>query len=179
MSQEWVHFDRVVNRIGTILNKCAEPYGIEILSAVLYGSRARGERATRGDYEIMILVDDNTPLSSYVKLTNTLKIEFLKELLTGAKVTIYTPEVFEDILYNDRMVGTFLYMMCRENVILFDKNNIFTSIKERICSNNVKSEEEFLAQCVEFAKMLGSEKWERKWEKTLMQFKYTKHRRGR
>jgi hypothetical protein len=51
------------------------------------------------------------------------------------------------------------------------------SIKERLVVNTVKKEETFLIQCVEFAKMLGSEKWERKWEKTLMQFQYFKKRR--
>jgi len=36
-----------------------------------------------------------------------------------------------------------------------------------------------LEQCIEFSKMLGSEKWERKFDKTLMQIKYRNSRRRR
>jgi uncharacterized protein len=101
----------------------------------------------------------------------------LKDKLIHVKILTYTPDTFEDILYNDNIVGTFLYMMCRDNIILFEKCGTFTAIKERMINSEVKREEIFLEQCVDFARILGSEKWAQKWEKTLMQFKYLKKRR--
>ncbi len=177
MRIDWLEHDRVIKSIDVILESCAKPFDIEIMSIVLYGSRARGDRNSQNDYEFIVLVNNNTELKSFVKFTNTIRLELLKEKLFLVKILVHTPETFEDLLYNDIMVGTFLYMICKENIILYDRFGTFMSIKEKLSVNTKKKEEEFLMQCVEFAKMLGSEKWERKWEKTLMQFQYLKKRR--
>lgn len=177
MRVDWLENDRFINRVDAILEKCVDSLEIEIMSVVLYGSRARGDRNSQNDYEFVVLVNNNTPLNSFIKLTNVLRIELLREKLFLVKILLYTPEIFEEILYADKVTGTFLYMICKENIIIYDKFGTFISIKERLAVNNVKKEEEFLNQCIEFAKMLGSQKWERKWEKTLMQYKYMKKRR--
>jgi uncharacterized protein len=178
MITEWLEFDRVTKRINDILEGYAEQLGIEIISAVLYGSRARGDRNSQNDYEIMILVNNNAELSNYIKFNDAIRFALLKEKLIHVKILTYTPEVFEDILYNDNVAGTILFIMCRENIVLYDKLGTFTFIKEKLTGNVIKSEEKFLEQCVDFAKMLGSEKWERKWEKNLMQFQYLKKRKS-
>lgn len=178
MSRSWAPNDRVVVQVNSVIERCAENLGIEILSIVLFGSRARGDYNSQSDYEIMVLVRDGTEVEKYIRFTNVIRLELIKEKLFQAKIQVYTPEVFENILYDDELVGTFLYMICRDNVIFYDKMGTFTAIKERLARSETKSEEKFLSQCVEFAKMLGSEKWERKWEKTLLQLKYIKKRRG-
>ncbi len=177
MRVDWLENDRIINRVDAILEACVNNLGVEIMSIVLYGSRARGDRNSQNDYEFIVLVNNNTSLSTFVKLQDSLRIQLLKEKLLLVKIIVYTPEIFEDILYSDKVTGTLLYMICKENIIVYDKYGTFISIKERLAVNNVKKEEEFLNQCIEFAKMLGSQKWERKWEKTLMQFKYMKKRR--
>ncbi|MDP4182597.1 MAG: nucleotidyltransferase domain-containing protein [Bacillota bacterium] len=177
MRIDWLENDRFINKVDSILEKYSLSLGIEILSIVLYGSRARGDRNSQNDYELIVLVNNNTDLNSFIKFTNILRIELLKEKLFLVKLLVYTPDVFEELLYNDKVTGTFLYMICKENIILYDKFGTFITIKERLAANDVKKEEEFLNQCVDFARMLGSEKWERKWEKTLMQYKYMKRRR--
>ncbi|HOV25407.1 MAG TPA: nucleotidyltransferase domain-containing protein [Pseudobacteroides sp.] len=177
MRVDWLENDRVINRVDAILEACANSLGIEIMSIVLYGSKARGDRNSQNDYEFVILVNNNTSLSDFIKLQDSLKIQLLKEKLLLVKVIIYTPEIFEDVLYSDKVTGTLLYMICKENIIIYDKYGTFISIKERLSVSNIKKEEDFLVQCVEFARMLGSQKWERKWEKTLMQYRYMKRRR--
>jgi len=177
MRVDWLENDRVINRVDAILEACSQSLGVEIMSIVLYGSKARGDRNSQNDYEFIILVNNNTSLASFVKMQDSLRIQLLKEKLLLVKTIIYTPEIFEDILYSDKVTGTLLYMICKENIIIYDKYGTFISIKERLSVSNIKKEEEFLVQCVEFAKMLGSQKWERKWEKTLMQYRYMKRRR--
>jgi predicted nucleotidyltransferase len=177
MRIDWLENDRFINRVDAILESCVKSLSIEIMSVVLYGSRARGDRNSQNDYEFIVLVNNNTSLNTFIKLTDILRIELLREKLFLVKILLYTPEIFEEILYSDKVTGTFLYMICKENIIIYDKYGTFISIKERLAVNDIKKEEEFLNQCVDFARMLGSQKWERKWEKTLMQYKYMKKRR--
>lgn len=177
MDREWILNDRILKRINDVLETCSEAMKVEIESIVLFGSKARGDRNSQNDYEIMILVSNETNIKDYVKLINTIRLEILKEKLFTSQILVYTSEIFEDILYNDKITGTFLYMICRENIILFDKYNTFRAIKERITNGSVKEEEEFINQCIEFAKIFGSDKWAQKWEKNLMQYKYLKKRR--
>jgi uncharacterized protein len=178
MRYNWMDKDMVVKHINGIVKRCAEPLGIEVLSIVLYGSRAREPHNTQSEYEILILVGNETGLHKYIKLSNHIKLELIKSKLFQVKISVYTPDIFEELMYNDEVFGAFLYMICRENTIFHDKVGTFTSIKERISNNARKSEEKFLIQCIEFAKMLESEKWERKWEKTLAQYRYLNNRRN-
>ncbi|MDQ2086782.1 nucleotidyltransferase domain-containing protein [Herbivorax sp. ANBcel31] len=169
--------DRIINRVTSLLEKFSESMSVEVMSIVLYGSRARGDNTSQSDYEFLILIGDGTPLEKFISFGENLKLTLLKEKYINVKPLFYTAEIFEEILYKDKMVGTFLYMICRENVILYDKYGTFMSIRDRLFRNNRKREELFLAQCVEFAKLFGSEKWERKWERILLQFKYHSRRR--
>jgi uncharacterized protein len=178
MKKNWLETDRIIPKICSIFEDCAKLYNVEIKSVILYGSKARGEIRSSNDYEIILLINDDIGASHYIKLTNTIRIEFLKEKLVNVNLLVYTPEVFEEILYKDESVGTFLYMICKENTIIYDKKGTFTAIRERMASNNIKSEEIFINQCINFAKTLGSSKWEQKWEKVLMQYKYLKKRKN-
>jgi len=177
MRTNWLENDRVIGKIDSLVEKCSDQLNVEVVAIVLYGSKARGDRNSQNDYEFLIFVDNTTDTNKFIKFIETVRMELLKEKMLFVRVTGYTPEVFEDLLYNDRVLGTFLYMICKENIIIYDKYATFMSIKQRLIVSETKNEEEFLSQCVEFAKMLGSEKWERKWEKTLLQYRYMKKRR--
>lgn len=178
MKRDWMANDRVVNHICSIVERCAQPLSLEVLSVILYGSRAQGEHNSQSDYDIMVLLDEkSSDLKKFIFFNDVIKLELLKEKFFRVKILTYTNEIFEDILYNDTVVGTFLYMICRDSIVLYDKLGTFTAIKEKLAANSDKDEGRFLNQCIEFARMFGSEKWERKWEKTLMQFKYLKNRR--
>ena len=54
--------DRVLNRVTQIFEKCSQQVGVDIVSVVLYGSRAKGDYTSQSDYEFLILVEDNTDL---------------------------------------------------------------------------------------------------------------------
>ena len=172
--------DRVLNRVTGIFERCSQQVGVDIVSVVLYGSRARGDYTSQSDYEFLILIEENTELMKFILMKETLKYELLKERYMNVRTLLYTPDVFEELLYNDKLVGTFLYMICRDNIPLFDRKGTFRTIKERLKSvnNTRKSEEEFLVQCIDFARQMGSEKWERKWDRTLLQFRYQKRRKS-
>ena len=171
--------NRIINRVKALLEELSKSMSIEVMSIVLYGSRARGDNTSHSDYELLILLADDTPLEKFISLSENLKLALLREKYINVKLLFYTAEIFEEILYNDEIVGTFLYMICRENVILYDRYGNFMAIRDRLVNNSIKSEEVFLSQCVEFSKLFGSEKWERKWERILMQFKYNNRRRRR
>jgi uncharacterized protein len=57
-------------------------------------------------------------------------LELLREKLINTNILLYTPDIFEEILYYDKITGTILYMICKENIIIYDKNNEFKFIKE-------------------------------------------------
>ena len=178
MKKNWIETDRTISKVSEILYKCAKQYNVEIKSLILYGSKARGENRSSNYYEMVLLIENDIETSVYVKLRNTIRIEFLKEKLVSVNLLVYTPDIFNDILYNDVSVGTFLYMICRENIIVYDRKGTFISIKERISSNTVKSEETFINQCIKFSREMGSNKWEQKWEKVLMQYRYLNRRKN-
>lgn len=169
--------DRIINRTASILEQCSKRAGIEIISVVLYGSKARGDKTSQNDYEFLILVYNEVMLKDFMFFQELLKLELISEKYLNVKFISFTPDIFEEILYEDDIVGTFLYMICRENIIVYDKFGTFMSIRERLASNKLKSEETFLQQCIDFSKKLGSEKWERKFDKTLMHFRYRNNRR--
>ncbi len=177
MKNELSTNDRVINSTGIILENCAKSLNAEIISFILYGSRAGNSRNTQNDYEMIVLLGDNTALSVYIKFINLLRIELIREKLLQVKILVYTPDIFEDMLYNDESVGAFLYMICKESQIIYDKYGSFTAIRERIAANSVTDEENFIKQCIAFSKKMSSEKWRQKWEKTLMQYNYMKKRR--
>jgi UDP-N-acetylmuramoylalanine--D-glutamate ligase len=58
-------------------------------------------------------------------------LELLREKLINTNILLYTPDIFEEILYYDKITGTILYMICKENIIIYDKNNEFKFIKEK------------------------------------------------
>jgi uncharacterized protein len=178
MKQSWLQNDRVIPKVCNTLENCVQKYDVEIKSIVLYGSRARGEVSSRTEYELLVLINDSIETDNYIKLSNSIKIDLLKQKLIYVNISIYTCKSFEDLLYNDELVGTFLYIILRENIVIFDKQGTFLSIREKISINNIKSEETFLEQCIKFAREMGSVKWEQKWEKVLMQYRYLKNRRN-
>jgi predicted nucleotidyltransferase len=100
--------DRVINRVTDIFERCAQQVGVSIVSVVLYGSRARGDYTSQSDYEFLIFIEENTELMKFVSMNETLKYELLKERCMNVKTLLYTPDVFEELLYNDKLVGTFL-----------------------------------------------------------------------
>ena len=176
MDQEWIAKDRVLMRARSVLEDCAQKLQTKIISIVLYGSKARADKYSQNEYELMILVQNEIELIDFIKLTNDIRLELLREKLVNVKILMYTPDIFEDILYKDKITGTFLYMICRENIIVYDIHHEFKFIKEKIATNQIKSEEEFLEDCIEFAKNFGSGKWAEIWEKTLLQHKYSEKR---
>lgn len=178
MAMDPLSNDRVISSLKHILDKFIQKNNIEVLSIVLYGSKARGDRSSQSDYEILVFLKDDVSVYEYIMFNEALKLELIKEKLLQVKILTYTPEAFEKLLYNDNMVGTILYIICKENIVLYDRYGSFTAIKERITRSDIKDEEKFLNQCIEFARMMGSEKWERKWEKSLLQYKYSRKRRS-
>lgn len=177
MRADWAKGSGTLDYINTIIQNCAEKLSLELISTVLYGSRTKGDYSMQSDYEILVLLNNGTDIKGFIKFENTLRFELINEKFFRVKVITFTPEIFEEILYSDNVTGTFLYMICRDSIILYDKQNNFAAIMERLNSSSIKSEEEFMVQCVEFARALGSDKWERKWEKSLMQLRYLKNRR--
>lgn len=174
MKKNWLEKDRVIPKVNNILSDCTSICKCDIRSLVLYGSRVR-DGGSQNEYEFLLLIDEIST-NSYIHLINLIKIELLKQKLMGVNITVHTQKSFEELLYNTEDISTLLYMIIREHLILFDKQGSFISIKERLLSNTIKPEEEFLNQCIRFAKKMGSIKWEQKWEKVLMQYKYL-HRR--
>ena len=120
--------NRIINRVKALLEELSKSMSIEVMSIVLYGSRARGDNTSHSDYELLILLADDTPLEKFISLSENLKLALLKEKYINVKPLLYR-EIFEEILYNDEIVGTFLYMICRENVILYDRYGNFMAIR--------------------------------------------------
>lgn len=177
MESKWVNRDKVLDKVMDLAGTAAQNLEVELLSMILYGSRARGDRNPQNDYEILILTDDGIELNTYILFNDTLKLELFKEKLFNVKIQSYTSEGFNKILYNNEITGTFLYMITKECIVIYDKCKTFGEIKEQISFNSFKEEETFIRQCIEFTRMFGSEKWAQKWEKILMQHNYSRKRR--
>lgn len=170
--------DRTLPKINKIIDRCEKLSDSEVVSIILFGSRAAGDRNSQNDYELLVLLHNETTLENYIRFNNTVRLELLKDKLANVKILAFTPQIFENVLFNDVLVGTYLFIICRDNLIILDKGNTFLSLLSRLTNNTLKPEEKFLEQCVELAKELGSEKWGRKWEKALLQCKYNRKRKS-
>lgn len=168
--------DKVLPRVNNLLKKCAKNANVELTSIVLFGSKATGNKNSQNEYEVLVLLKNDTTLEDYVKYTNIIRLELLKEKLSRVKTLVFTPQTFQNLLFKEEMIGTYLYIICKNNIIMYDKDNAFVSILRRILNSSLKQEEKFIKQCIKFAKDLGSEKWGQKWEKALMNLKYEKNR---
>lgn len=168
--------DKTLCKIYQLIEKCENMSEIEIISIVLFGPKAQKISSSQSKYKILILIDeDSKPLNS-AKFYEYLKIYLLSEKLYNVTCSVYTPNIFENILYNDDIIGSFFYIILKENIVLYDKMNIFYKIRERMISEAVKPEENFIKQCIRFSELMDSEKWKDRWEKRLMQHKYLKNK---
>jgi len=77
------------------------------MSIVLYGARAKGDKTSQSVYEFLVLSNNDTPLDKFILFNETVKLELLSEKYLNVNILNYTPEIFEEILYKDEMVGTF------------------------------------------------------------------------
>lgn len=177
MRQENLHRDKILKSSIEVVEGCAEAQNYEVVSIILYGSKARGDKNSQSEYELLVLLDDSITLKDYIKYCDTLKLKLIKKKLCSVKILVYTPSIFKDIFYTDNFVGTFLYAIYKDSIVLYDKLDIFVKLREQLTKNALKNEVHFLEQCIDFAKEMGSVKWEQKWERLLMQHKYLKTRR--
>jgi uncharacterized protein len=164
--------DKVLPRVNNLLTRCAKDNKVKILSVVLFGSRAQGIKNSQSDYELLLLLDNSTLLEEYIKFSNIVRLELLKENLSNVKIAMFTPQTFQELLFHEETVGTYLYIICKNNVVIYDKHNTFVAIMSRVLNGSMKQEEKFLMQCIKFSQDLGSEKWGQKWEKALLNLKY-------
>jgi len=146
------------------------------MSIVLYGARAKGDKTSQSVYEFLVLSNNDTPLDKFILFNETVKLELLSEKYLNVNILNYTPKYLRKY-YTKMKWWNILYMICRENIILYDRYGTFMSIKERMLNSKIKSEEIFLRQCIEFSKKIGSEKWVRKFDKTLMHYMYRNNRK--
>jgi len=60
---------------GTVLWKV----DVKIMSIVLYGARAKGDKTSQSVYEFLVLSNNDTPLDKFILFNETVKLELLSE----------------------------------------------------------------------------------------------------
>lgn len=168
--------DTLGNKIQRILTDRAKACGLEIQSVILFGPRVQGRHDLSVGCELLILLSETVDLESFIQFENHVRLQMVMEKMQRVNTITMTPSIFRNLLYKDEKVGTYLFMISRANRVLYDPNHAFATILHQIHTAPIKQEEQFIRQCITFAKDFESEKWEEKWEKALMHLQYKRRR---
>lgn len=155
----------VLKKLKKVVLDLADKYKINVLSIVLYGSRARGDYSFTSDYDCFIFLDEETSLLQYTQFISELRMLIYE---TG-KIKIYsnTPENFLKIMENNPFLGSFCYIIAVDGTSIYDPLEIFKKIKEKVEGMPTARKIEFIKKCIKMSRRLGSPKWVNYWQAEL------------
>jgi len=157
--------DKVMEKARKLILELAEKYEIQILSIVLYGSRARGDYSFNSDYDIFILLGNNTTLLQFVQFVSELRM--ISHSLGELKIYACAEDDFKTILNENMFVGAFCYIIAVEGRAIYENEGAFQKIKSYVEGFPVPAKKQFLDRCVDMSKRLGSPRWVSHWREKM------------
>jgi len=163
--------DPVVKKAVSTVLKVAEKYGVEVLSVVIYGSRAKGDFSFTSDYDCFVLLDDGTTLLQYTQLHSELRMVVYQ--IGSVKIYSNTLQNFKRILQNNPFLGAFCYIIASEGVPVYDPNGRFRSVQEEVRGLPPEEKAKHVKRCITMSESLQSPKWVDYWRRELKKLSRT------
>ena len=147
-------------------------YKISLGSIILYGNKSNFIFDFENDFDLYIFSDDDVQIKDKVILENRIRIELLKNSTVSVNCHVFSKKVFEEVTKNDKIIGTYFYILVRNGILIYDNKNFYEKIKELFYFTSSKAEEIYLQRCVKLSEYLGSKKWTYLWERKLKEVKF-------
>jgi predicted nucleotidyltransferase len=163
--------DPVVKRAVSTALMVAEKYGVEVLSVVIYGSRAKGDFSFTSDYDCFVLLGDRTTLLQYTQLHSELRMVVYQ--IGNVKIYLNTIQNFTKILQDNPFLGAFCYIIASEGVPVYDPDGKFRSVQEEVRGLPPEEKVKHVKRCIAMSESLQSPKWVDYWRRELKKLSRT------
>lgn len=160
---------KIVSKI--IYNTFSE-YSCELNTILLFGGKENRAINLKGPYELYVFTKDNISLGKHMQISSKIKIDCIKNNYINVKCTILSQKVFKEIVDNDKIIGTYFHIICKNSILIYDNKSMLEDILSMFSEKEDQCEENFIKKCVEFSTYLGSERWINMWNRKLLQHKY-------
>jgi len=159
----------VVRRCLQTVLKTAGRYNIDVLSVVLYGSRARGDQSLDSDYDIFVMLSDRTTTFQYVQFSAEVRIMVRK--LPKVKIFSCRERDFKGMLGGNPFLGAFCYVITVDGNPIFDPKGRFRRLKQRMERLSKVEKRKHMVRCLQMSKRMGSVRWIGFWRKKISEIK--------
>jgi len=159
----------VVRRCLQTVLKTAGRYNIDVLSVVLYGSRARGDQSLDSDYDIFVMLSDRTTMFQYVQFSAEVRIMARK--LSKVKIFQCRERDFKGMLKGNPFLGAFCYVITVDGNPIFDPKGRFRRLKQRMKCLSKVEKRKHMVKCLQMSKRMGSVRWIGFWRKKILDIK--------
>ena len=158
-------FENSFENIIENVKKTTQEYSLELLSVVLYGSRARGVKSSDSDYDFLVLLNDDATLLDFTQFNAELRAK----LRHNSNIEIFsnTPKNFGKILKNNIFLGAFCYIIASEGYPLYDPKDVFKKIQKKVRTLSKEKQLIYTERCLKMSKQMGRHKWIKYWKTVL------------
>jgi predicted nucleotidyltransferase len=157
--------DEIIDKTILAVFETARKYKLKIRSIILYGSRARGERSSKSDYDFFVLLDNRTNLLQFSQFASELRLKLYS--VGDVKLFSNTVKNFKGIMKNNPFLGSFCYIIASEGIPVYDREKTFRKIQEEINNLPVMKKIEYIKKCISMSEKMGSKKWIEYWNEKL------------
>lgn len=163
--------DPVVKRAKVTILRVAKKYEVEILSVVVYGSRAKGDFSFTSDYDCFTLLGDKTTLLQYTQINSELRM--LTYQIGNIKIYSNTLKNFKKILEDNPFLGAFCYIIATDGIPVYDPKGEFKRVQEEVKALPPEEKAKHIRRCIAMSAGLRSPKWVDYWKQELERLNQT------
>jgi len=163
--------DPVIKGAVTTILGVAKKYGVEVLSIVIYGSRAKGDFSFTSDYDCFVLLSDKVTLLQYTQFHSELRMVTYR--IGNIKIYSNTLKNFRKIMEENPFLGAFCYIIANDGLPVYDPKGEFKRIQEEVLALPVKEKANHLRRCITMSADLRSPKWVDYWSRELKKLNKT------
>jgi len=156
---------KLLRKVKSTVFRSARNHKLNVLSIVLYGSRAKGNFRAKSDYDIFVLLGDRTDLRRFIQFSAEARI--MSSKIGLVKLFACTRKDFEAMLSGNPFLGAFCYIIATEGKPIYDKGSAFKSIQKTVAAYPAEKRRKLLKACLEMSRKLGSKHWSKHWLKKL------------
>ncbi len=120
--------------ISKVFELIKEKFGDKLISFVIYGSVARGQDNPNSDIDILLIIDTKLSFSERCSILADILIKLYSEEAKQLIEKGYNPSIeFYPLNVEEAKTFRMIYLdMIHDAIILYDKNNFFKSILEKV-----------------------------------------------
>jgi hypothetical protein len=146
--------------------------GCDEICIVLFGFNENRNMSFPGTPKLFVMYDGKIDIQNYIIICEKINILLKKSVARSPECSVYPAqeiiEIINSVESDQKDIGSYFDIILRLGKVIFDSHGIYDDVVSRIEHN----EDKFMQNCIDFAKFIGSQKWEEYWSKRLSQFRF-------